>query len=168
MRGNIVRSVTTSFFIGASSNLQITRTSIKARTSSILGQIGQFTLDLLALERLKIFPYTYNGENVVRMIATSLLIGSSSILQVTRTTINSWMSSNSGQIGLSTSELLSLEWQKKPIFDLVQSIVPSILIGSSSNLQVTGAAINSRTRSNFDGIRLFISELFALESQKSP
>ena len=74
------------------------------------------------------------------MIATSLLIGSSSILQVTRTAIKSWMSSNSGQIGLSPSENFTCSWvAKKPIFDLVQSIVPSILIESSSDLQVTGA-----------------------------
>ena len=117
---NIVRSVTTSFLIGASSNLQVTRTSIKSRTSSISGQIGLFTLVLLALERRKIFRYTYNRENVVRMIAVSLLIGSSSILQVTRTAITSWMSSNSGQIGLSISELhvLVLEWQNSPYLTL--------------------------------------------------
>ena len=57
---------------------------------------------------------------------------------------------------------------KKPIFDLVRSIVPSILIGFSSNLQVTGTAINSRMGSNFGQIRLFTSELLALESRKSP
>ena len=57
---------------------------------------------------------------------------------------------------------------KKPIFDLVRSIVPSILIGSSSNLQVTGVAINSRMSSNFGGIRLFTSELLALENRKKP
>ena len=76
------------------------------------------TLELLALEWQKIFLWTYNGENVVWMIATSLLIGSSSILQVTRTAIKSWMSSNSGQIGLSTSELAVLEWQKSPYLTL--------------------------------------------------
>ena len=43
---------------------------------------------------------------------------------------------------------------KKPIFGLVRSIVPSILIGSSSDLQVTGAAINSQMSWNFDAIRL--------------
>ena len=57
---------------------------------------------------------------------------------------------------------------KKPIFDLVQLIVPSVLIVFSSNLQITGAAINSRMCSNFGGIRLFTSELLALESRKKP
>ena len=50
---NVVRSITTSFLIGASSNLQVMRTSIKYQTSSISGQIGLFTLELLALERQK-------------------------------------------------------------------------------------------------------------------
>ena len=66
---NVVRSITTSFLVGASSILQVTRTSIKPGISSISGQIGLFTLESLALERRKIFPQTYNGENVVRMIA---------------------------------------------------------------------------------------------------
>ena len=52
------------------------------------------------------------------MIATLLLVGSSSILQVTRTAINSWMCSNSGQIGLSTFELLALERQTSPYLPL--------------------------------------------------
>ena len=56
-----------------------------SRTSSVLGQIGLFTLELLALERQN--GATYNGENVVRMIATSFLIGSLSVLQVTRIAI---------------------------------------------------------------------------------
>ena len=86
-RENIVRSIITSFFIRASSNLQVTRPSLKSQTSSISGQIGLFTLELLALERRKTFPWTYNGENVVRMIAFSILIRSSSILQVTKTAI---------------------------------------------------------------------------------
>ena len=53
---NVVRSITTSFLTGASSNLEVTTTSIKSRTSSILGQIGLFTFGLLALERRKFFP----------------------------------------------------------------------------------------------------------------
>ena len=40
----------------------------------------------------------YNGENVVNTLAPSFLIGSSSYLQVTRTTIISRTSSNLGQI----------------------------------------------------------------------
>ena len=61
---------------------------------------------------------TCNGENVVLRIAPSLLIESSSNLQVTRTAIKSRTSSNSGKIGLFTLELLALECKKKtPTFD---------------------------------------------------
>ena len=38
-------------FIGSLSNLQVTRTSIKSRTSLILGLIRLFTTKLFALER---------------------------------------------------------------------------------------------------------------------
>ena len=65
--------------------------------------------ELLALERRKSFPYTYSGENVVRRIAPSLFIGSSSNLQVTRTKIKHRTSSDSGQIGLFTLEFMSAE-----------------------------------------------------------
>ena len=57
-------------------------------------------------------------------------------------------SSNSGQTGLFTLKLLAIECQKKPIFNLVQSIAPSVLIGSSSNLQVTRTDIKSGTSLN--------------------
>ena len=43
-----------SFLIGSSSYLQITRTTIISRTSSKLGQIRPRTVELAALERLKI------------------------------------------------------------------------------------------------------------------
>ena len=44
--------------------LQVTRTCIKSRTSLNFGQKGPLTMELAALERLKIFPYTYNGKMV--------------------------------------------------------------------------------------------------------
>ena len=68
----------------------------------------------LALERRKLFPYTcsLNGKIVVSTIAPSLLIGSSSNLKVTRTAIKSRTSSNFGQIGQFTSELLAIECRK--------------------------------------------------------
>ena len=57
-------------------------------------------------------------------------------MQVTRTCIKSQRSLNSIQIRIITLELLALS-AKKAIFDLDRLIVPSVLIGSSSNLQVT-------------------------------
>ena len=93
------------------------------------------------------------------MTATSFLIQSSSILQVTRTAIKSRMNSTSSHIRLFTSRVTCPRVLKKPIFDLVRSIVPSILIRSSSNLQAARTAINSRMSSNFGQIRLLTSKV---------
>ena len=76
-------------------------------------QIRPRTAELAALEGLKKFPKTYNGENLVSTLAPSFLIGSSSFLQVTRTTTKAWMSSNLGRILPLTSELVALEPLKK-------------------------------------------------------
>ena len=45
-----------------------------SRTSSNFSQIQPRTAELAALERLKKFPYTYNGENLVSPLAPSFLI----------------------------------------------------------------------------------------------
>ena len=50
-----VSSFSQSPSIGSLSNLQVTRTGVKARMSSNLGQIGLFTLALFALERGIVF-----------------------------------------------------------------------------------------------------------------
>ena len=59
------------------------------------------TTELAALERLKI--------DVVTTLALSFLIGSSSFLQVIKTTIKAWMSLNFAQPSLGTVELAALE-----------------------------------------------------------
>ena len=51
---NLLTYLLTSFLIGSSSYLQITRTTIISRTSSKLDQIRPRTAKLAALERLKI------------------------------------------------------------------------------------------------------------------
>ena len=54
-------------------------------------------------------PLTFNGENDVSTFSRLLLIRSFLYLQVTRTCIKSWTSSNFGQIGPLTTELAALE-----------------------------------------------------------
>ena len=76
---------------------------------SKLGSIRGRTYELAALEHLEKSPYTYNGRNVVTTIVPSFSNGSSSILQVTRSTIKAWMVLNFGKIPLLTSELTALE-----------------------------------------------------------
>ena len=72
-------------------------------------------MELAALERLKNFPLTYNWENLVSTLAPSFLIGSSAFLQITRTTIKAWVSSNLGRIPPLTLELAVLERLKKDL-----------------------------------------------------
>ena len=52
-------------------------TTIISRMSSNFDQIQLRTAELAALERLKKFPLTYNGENLVSTLDPSFLIGSS-------------------------------------------------------------------------------------------
>ena len=56
MGENVVTTLAPSFLIGSSSYLQVTRTSITSRTSSKFGQIGPWTAELAALERLEKSP----------------------------------------------------------------------------------------------------------------
>ena len=70
-------------------------------------------------------------------LVLSILNGSSSFLHTIRTTIKAWMSLNFSKIPLLTSELAALEGQKKLINNVVTTLAPSFLIGSSSFLQAT-------------------------------
>ena len=67
--------------------------------------------------------------------APSFSIGTS-FLQVTRACIKAWMSLNFGKIPPPTTELAALEHLKKSIYNVVNTLAPSLLIKSSSFLQV--------------------------------
>ena len=112
---NLVSTLAASFLIGSSSYLQVTRTSIISQTSSNFDQIQPRTAELAALEPLKNSHRLIMGENPVSTLAPSFLIGSSSFLQVRRTTIKAWMSSKLGRIPTLTSELCALERLKNVI-----------------------------------------------------
>ena len=72
-----------------------------------------------------------------------ILNGSSSFLHITRTTIKAWVRLNFIQIPSPTSCPKASE---KPIYNVVTTLVPSYLIGSSF-LQIT------RTAKNLGGIQ---------------
>ena len=91
---NVVNTLAPSFLIGSSLFLQVRRTTIISRISLNSSQIQPRTAELPALDGIEKFPYTYNGRNLVNTLAPSFLIGSSSFLQVTRTYMKAWMSSN--------------------------------------------------------------------------
>ena len=91
--------------------------------------------------------------NVVTTLAPSFLIRSSS-LQVTRTSITSQTSSKFGQIGPRTAQLAALErLEKSPLTyngrNLVNTLAPSFLIGSSSFLKVSRTCMKAWMSSNF-------------------
>ena len=81
----------------------------------------------------------------------SCLIGSSSCLQATRTSITAWVGLNFNQIRLLTRELPAVV----------------LLIGSYSFFQVTRTTIRSRMNSNFGQIRPSTVELHVLERLKN-
>ena len=105
---NVVNTLAPSFLIGSSLFLQVRRTTIISRTSSNFSQIRPRTAELAALEHLKKFPYTYNWGNLVNTLVPSFLIGSSSFLQVTRTCMKAWMSSNFGKFATELRPLIDI------------------------------------------------------------
>ena len=76
------------------------------------------------------------------------------------------MSSNFSRIPPLTSELAALErLKKKTTYNLVSTLAPTFLIGSSY-LQITRTTIISRTSSKLGQIRPRTAELTALERLK--
>ena len=105
---NVVNTLAPLFLNGSSSFLQVRTTTIKSRPSSKFDQIGLLTAELAALGRLEKSPLTYNGTNLVNTLAPSFLIGSYSFLQVTRTFMKAWMSSNFGKFATELRPLIDV------------------------------------------------------------
>ena len=77
-------------------------------------------------------------------LVLSICNGSSSFLHTIRTTIKAWMSLNFGKIPSPIMELALLDHLKKFMDNVVTTLAPSFLIGSSSFLQVTSKPLISR------------------------
>ena len=71
---NVVNTLAPSFLIGSSLFLQVRRTTIKSWTSLKFDQMGPWTAELAALERLENSQKTYNGRNLVNNLAPSFSI----------------------------------------------------------------------------------------------
>ena len=99
-------------------------------------------------------------------LAPSFLLGSFSFLQSMRTNIISRMSSSFKQIRSLTRELPALERLKKSMHNIVNTLAPSFLIGSSSFLQLTRTTIKSLMSSKFGQIQPCNSELAFLDHLK--
>ena len=106
--------------------------------------------------------------NLVWSVVCLVLIETLWNLQITWMGKKSWMSLNSGQIGLLTLENFTFHWvPKNTIFDLVHIIACLILIVSLWKLQITWTGIKTHMSLNLGKIRLFTLELLALECQKN-
>ena len=101
-------------------------------------------------------------------LAPSFLIGSSSFLQVTRTCIKSWSSSNFGKIPRQIMELAALGRLKKSMYNVLNTLAPSFLIESSLFLQVMRTTIKSGLSFKLSLIGPCTAELAALERLKNP
>ena len=76
-------------------------------------------------------------------LVVSILNGSSSFLHTIRTTIKAWMSLNFLKIPSPFMELALLDHLKKMMDNVVSTLAPSFLIGSSSFLNVTRSTIKA-------------------------
>ena len=86
-------------------------------------------------------------------LVLSILNGSSPFLQIKRTTIKACMSLNFVKVPSPIMELSALEHLKKLIDNVVTTLAPLFLIGSSSFLQVTRSTIKAWMGSKFGQIR---------------
>ena len=91
---------------------------MRSRMSSKFGKIRPWTPELAASERLKKSPLTYHGKYVVNAPAPSFLMGSSSFLQATSTSIRSQMNSKFSEFRPWTAGLPAFESLKNQYFVL--------------------------------------------------
>ena len=109
-------------------------------------------------------------------LAPSFLIGSSSYLQVTRTAGNENIHNISEEFEIrpdrtkdTNTRVICPCASEKLLYNVVTTLAPSFLIGSSSYLQVTRTSITSRKSSKFGQIGPRTAGLAALERlEKSP
>ena len=153
-----------SLLIGSSSYLQVTRTSITSRTSSKFGQIGRRTSESAALERLeKIIPidlkWEKSCEHSSSFISDSiiLILAGNEDMHESLDGFKFWPDTTTD------SRVICPCASEKSMYNVVNTLAPSFLIGSSLFLQVRRTTIISRTSSNFRQIRLRTAELAALE-----
>ena len=122
----VVTTLAPSCLLGSSFYLPATRTPTKPRMGSKFGQIGPWTGELAALERLEKSPLTFIGKNVLTTLVPSLLGESSSFLQLTIIpNLKILMRLNFRKIPSLTLELAAIEHLKKTMNN-----VDSFLIGS--------------------------------------
>ena len=107
-----------------------------------IGILGQVWYLIVSIPDLCTITYFYNGRNVVSTLVFLFLDWSSSVLQVTRTTIKAWMSLTLGPTFHQLHSYLPLiVWRL--MFKIVTTLALSFLIGSSSFLQFMRTTIKA-------------------------
>ena len=156
---NGVTMLARSFLIESSSQLLVTRTGIKARTSLISGRIRLLTLELLALEWQKFYTFELEylwGQlaNLDQILCVASLGGGGG-----EDCVMFWgrLDQNSGVHGNRKSPSTYNEGNGVSNFSRL------LLIRSFLYLQVTRTCIESRKSSNFGQIGPLTTELAALE-----
>ena len=116
---------------------------------SKFGKIRPGTYELAALGRLEKSPSAYNGRNIVTTLVQ--LFSMDLLLADNKTNHKSLVEFEFCKIPSLTSELAAFERLK--IDNVVTTLAPSIVIVSSSVLQVTRTTIKSQMGSKFGQIR---------------
>ena len=117
-----------SFLIG-SSYLQVTRSSIRSRTSSKFGQIGPRTAELAALERLEKSPKTYNGRNLVTTLTP--IFGSIILILAGNEDMHESLDEFKFRPDTDTNTRVICPCaSEKLLYNVVSTLAPSFLIGS--------------------------------------
>ena len=149
-----------SFLIESSSKLLVTRTGIKTRSSSILGQMRPLILELLVLEWRKF--HTFELEYLWSQLANLDQILFVASLGWGKGCIRFWgrLDQNSGFHGNRKPQLTYNGENDVSTFSRL------VFIGSFLYLQVMRTCIKSRTSSNFGQIGPVTTELAALEVLK--
>ena len=135
---------------------------------SEFGRIWPGTYKLAALERQEKSPYACNRINIVTTLVPSFRL-IFFILAGNKTNHKSWDEFEFRQDSI-TDFGVSCPWaSEKIINNVVTTLAPSFLIGSSSFLQATRTSIKSQMGSKYGQIGLWTMELAArerLESQR--
>ena len=150
-----------SFLIESSSELQVTRTDIKAWSNLILGQIRPLILELLALERQKF--HTFELEYLWSQLANLDQILCVASLGWGKGCIRVWGRLDQNSV---------FHGNRKPTLTYngendVSTFSRLFLLRSFLYLQVTRTCIKSRMSSNFGHIGPLTTELAALQRLKN-
>ena len=139
---NVVTTLAPIFLIGSSSYWQITRTSITSRTSSKFGQIGPRTAELAAIERLKKNPHRLMEKSCEH--SNSFIIDLINLILAGQEDMHNSLDEFKFRPDTTmNTRVICPCMSEKLMNNVVNTLAPQSLIGSSSFLQVRRITIMS-------------------------